>query len=287
LITPLQQDESLDEAGLERLVEHVVAGGVAGIFVLGSSGEGPSLSEQTKERVVRATVRFVRGRVPVLVGALAAGTRQTIDLAKRLVQQGGDAVVIVPPFYFAHTQDEIVAHVTAVAAEQDAPVIMYNIPQMVKTVIEPDTVGRLLQLPRGVGIKDSLGDMTRFQRLLEQRTQRRDFGVYQGAEGVVAVSVIRGADGVVLGLANVAPRLCCSLFDAARGGDLGQAWHLQEQLMTLWQLHSHGQWLPCLKTALSHLGLCSPVTSAPFSLPGEQATAAILQDMRAAGVVAS
>lgn len=287
LITPLNPDESLDEAGLERLVEHVIAGGVSGIFVLGSSGEGPVLPAALEERVVRLVSEQARGRVTVVVGAYALGTGQAIEHARRLIAQGGDVAAVTAPYYFAHTQDEIVRHVSAVAQALDVPTMVYNIPQMVKTVIEPETVARLAEVPEIVGVKDSQGDMVRFQRLLPLQKAREGFSVLQGAEGVAAISLLRGASGVVLGLANVAPRLCCDIYDAARCGDVERAWALQERLMVLWKLHTHGQWLPCLKGAVSALGLCGPTASAPFEPLSEAQHAAIRQDVEAAGIAAT
>ena len=285
LITPLTPDESLDERGLEKLIEHVIAGGVSGIFILGSSGEGPALPDATKERLVRAVCAQAKGRVPVLVGEFGVGTRQTIDLARRLARCGGDAIVITAPFYFSQTQAEIVAYASAVARAQDVPTMVYNIPQMAKTIIEPDTIVQLARVPEIIAVKDSWGDLTRFQQTLAVKKTRADFGVYQGAEGVAALSIARGANGAVLGLANVAPKLCCDLYAAARNGDWARAWALQERLMVLWQLHTHGQWLPCLKMAVSQLGICGATTSAPFALLDADAIAAIRRDMQAAGVL--
>ncbi len=283
LITPLNPDESLDEKGLERLVEHVIKGGVAGIFLLGSSGEGPSLPLSVRERLVAATCAQVAGRVPVLVGVLGVSTVQTIEQAQRLTRCGGDAVVVTAPYYFAHTQDEIACHVTAVARAVPVPTMVYNIPQMVKTVIEPETLARLANLPEVIGVKDSHGDMVRFQETL--KLQCDGFSVYQGAEGLAALSITRGARGAVLGLANVAPGLCCDLVAAARDGDLARAWALQEQLMTLWRLHTHSQWLPCLKAAVSLLGICGPTASAPFRPLNEEQLAGVRRDLEAAGVL--
>ena len=157
--------------------------------------------------------------------------------------------------------------------------MLYNIPQMVKTILEPETVALLAESPNVVSIKDSWGDMTRFQRLVGIKKQRPDFGVYQGAEAVAALSIVRGANGCVLGLANVAPRLCNDIYAAARSGDLARAWALQEQLLALAKLYSHGTWLPCLKTALSVLGLCGR-TTAPFPALADDAAAAIRKDYR-------
>jgi len=217
--------------------------------------------------------------------AFGVGTRQTIDLAQRLTRRGGDAIVITAPFYFSQTQTEIAAYASAVARSQSIPTMVYNIPQMAKTVIEPDTVAQLARVPEIIAVKDSWGDMTRFQQTLAVKKTRADFGVYQGAEGVAALSIARGADGAVLGLANVAPKLCCDLYAAARRGDGERAWALQERLMVLWKIHTHGQWLPCLKMAVRQLGICSATAGAPFEPLGENAIAAIRRDMQAADVL--
>lgn len=283
LITPLRPDESLDEEGLERLVEHVIAGGVAGIFVLGSSGEGPSLPYPVKELLVRAVCRQVRGRVPVLVGVFGLGSTNTIEEARQLTRIGGDAIVLTAPFYFVHTQEEIANYIEAVACSQAVPTVIYNIPQMVKVVIEPSTLERLAENPKIIGVKDSHGDMVRFQETL--RLQRDGFAVFQGAEGLAALSVARGARGAVLGLANVAPQLCCELVSAAKAGDLPRAWALQERLMILWRLHTHGPWLPCLKAAVSLLGICGPKAGFPFQTLSEEQIAAIRRDLETAGVL--
>jgi 4-hydroxy-tetrahydrodipicolinate synthase len=283
LITPLRPDESLDETGLERLVEHVISGGVSGLFVLGSSGEGPTLPLSIKERLVRAVSQQAKGRVLVLVGTFGVGTTRTIEEAAQLTRHGGDAIVVTAPYYFAHSQEEIAAHITAVAQSQSVPTIIYNIPQMVKTVIEPQTLGQLAQVSQIIGVKDSYGDMVRFQETL--KLQSESFSVFQGAEGVAALSIARGARGTVLGLANVAPKLCCDLLRAARSADLSPAWELQERLMTLWKLHTHGQWLPCLKAAVSLLGICGPTPAAPFRLLNKDAIVAIRHDLEAARVL--
>ena len=285
LITPLRSDESLDEPGLARLVEHVVTGGVSGIFLLGSSGEGAALPDSVKERLVHLVSQQCKGRAAVLVGAFAVGTRQTITVAERLLKQGGDIVVIPAPYYFAHPQSELADHITTVARAVSAPLMFYNIPQMAKTIIAPETAARIAQTPEVIGIKDSWGDMTLFQRELECKSSRPDWQVFQGAESVLALSIVRGANGGVVGLANVAPKLCCDLYAAAKSGDLARAWQLQERMTTLGKLHAHAQWLPCLKTAVSQLGICESHTAAPFAAPSAEAIAAIRRDMQIAGVL--
>ena len=279
LLTPLKPDESLDEAGLERLIEHVIEGGVAAIFVVGTSGEFPALAPAVKERLVRATSALVGGRVPVLAGVAEPGTRLAVSQAQRMAKLGIDCVVVTTPYYFLHSQEEVCHHFTALANAVNVPTILYNIPQTVQTIVETETVAELIQHPGIVGIKDSAGDMARFQEFLNLRRASSTFQVWQGAEAMAAVSVTRGADGAVLGLANVAPRLCHDLYQAARDGDNILAWALQDKLMKLMGIQMHRSFLAGLKTATSHLGLCERTVTAPFHPLDETQSAQVRQTL--------
>ncbi len=265
LITPLRKDESLDEVGLERLVAHVMAGGVNSIFVLGSCGEFPALEDSTRERLVQCVCQQTNGRVSVLAGIADTSTRRTIERGKRLARLGADGVVVTAPYYYAHTQEELIAHFSNIAHAVDAPVFLYNIPRMVNDSIEPETVHQLAQVPGIIGLKDSAENMIKFQQFLAVHATHPEFGVYQGAELLAAQSVALGADGVVMGLANVVPGLCLEVYNAARSGDFSQAWTVQKRLMELSAVHEQGSsWLAGLKAAVSALGLCGRTTIAPF-----------------------
>jgi len=285
LITPLHPDQTLDQEALCKLVDHVIAGGVAGLFALGSSGEGPTLPTPMREEVVRVVSKAAAGRLPVVAGVFALGTRAAVLQARRLAELGADGVAVTAPYYFTHTQEEIYSHISAVAKSIPIPTLVYNIPQMVQTVIEPSTLERLAELPELIGMKDSAGDMLRFQQYLA--LQHDGFSVYQGAESMTALSLMLGAHGAVLGLANVAPALCRGIYDAVKQDDKTEALRLQRQLLVLWKLHTHGQWLPCLKAAVNQLSICGPTPYAPF-IPVDAATAlAVREDMLAAHVLST
>ena len=193
LITPLNPDESLDEAGLERMVEYVIKGGVSGIFVLGSSGEFPGLSDTTKQRLVRAVKAQIGDRdVSLLVGIARAGTRHTLNEGRTLAPLGADAIVVTAPYYFWYSQAELIKHFFTIARGLDVPTVLYNIPSMVKMSLEPDTVARLAEEPSIIGLKDSAGDMTRFQKYIDIARQNSHFDICQGAEKTVADSVLAG-----------------------------------------------------------------------------------------------
>lgn len=285
LVTPLNEDESLDEQGLARVVEYVIAGGVSGIFVLGSSGELACLSETVKERLVQAVSAQVAGRALVLVGISHTSTQLALEQGKRLARLGGDAIVATAPYYYWYSQEEMARHFLTLARSLDRPLVLYNIPHLVKVTLAPETAARLADEPLIVGIKDSAGDMEAFRKFLDIRATHPKFSVTQGAEPVAAESVLLGSDGILLGLANVAPRLCRDIFDAAKAGDRPRAEALQEQLNHLFPINRYKSFLAGLKTSLHLLGLCQPVVSAPFEPLDEDQVASVRQRLVDVGLL--
>jgi len=271
LITPLSANGGIDEKGLAQLVEYVTEGGVSAIFLLGSCGEFPALTTEEKVQVVKLTKRYAQGCVPILAGVGETKTRRAIVLSEKIVEAGADTVVASAPFYYHYTQNELLSHFTTIARATEVPLLLYNIPQLVSHTLAPETVAHLAAVENIIGLKDSAGDMEVFQSYLNVKRDHPDFGIYQGAEPVAAVSLVRGADGVVLGLANVAPKLCVELYTAAREGRLSALWNLHDRLIRLRAVQDHKSWLTGLKTAVSLLGVCDPTVSAPFEpLTGEQ-----------------
>jgi len=275
LVTPFREDFSVDEEGLSRLVEHVIAGGVAAIFVLGSCGEFPVLDDEEKVRLVKLTARYIRGRVPLLAGVGEPSTRRSLSLAQRLLDAGAEVIVALAPFYYLYTQEELYRHFITIARALKAPVMVYNIPQTTKHSVSPQLLKRLLEESNIVGLKDSAGNMTTFQEYLSVAQSRPDFSVYQGAEPLAALSLVRGATGVVLGLANLAPRLCTDLYEAAQKGEFEKLWRLHESLMELFSIQQHKSWLAGLKMGAGLLGLCCPYVSEPFEPLSEEQVKAV------------
>jgi 2-dehydro-3-deoxy-D-pentonate aldolase len=297
LVTPLRPDQSLDEAGLGRLIEHVLEGGARGLFLLGSTGEFALLDREARLQLIRAARGAVRGRAPVLVGISEPGTRAAIEFGQRAVELGAEAVVAAAPFYYNHSQDDLVSHFSSIAREVPAPLVLYNIPRNVKVSLAAETVRRLIEIPNIIGLKDSSGDMAQFQSYLELRSGRPDFSVMQGGELVAALSLVRGADGLVLGPSNVAPRLCHDLITAARAGETERAWRLQARLGELITIHKYKSGPAGIKAACHLMGLCGPTVAPPFEGLSEAQTAQVRQtliglglltaDLRAVGLTVS
>jgi 4-hydroxy-tetrahydrodipicolinate synthase len=236
------------------LVEHILGGGGAGLFVLGGCGEGAWLTPEQRSGVVAAAVAAAAGRAPVLAGVMLPATGPAAEAARRAAAAGADAIVAGSPYYFQVDAGAQRRHVEALLDATDLPVLLYNIPPSTHHVLTPETVAALAADPRVLGIKDSAGDLEAFAGFVAVKERRPDFRVLQGSERVMADSLLRGGDGLVPGLGNVAPALFVALLDAVRRGDEPGVRRLQEQIDDLGTLHAVGHWLPALKSACARLG---------------------------------
>ncbi|NNJ24382.1 dihydrodipicolinate synthase family protein [Alienimonas chondri] len=296
LVTPLRPSEKgpdeLDRDGLERLIAHVVAGGVHGLFALGSSGEGPSLSHRLQRDVVSAACESVAAggrRVPLLIGVTDTSAEESIALARHAADCGADAVVLAPPYYFPAGQTELRQYVERLVQEIPLPVMLYNMPALTKVVFEIDTVEALSQLDPIVGVKDSGGDLDYFARLVELKKRLRpDWSVLIGPESKLAESLRLGGDGGVCGGANVFPKLFVALYIAAVAGDDAAVARLQQQVERLGAMYDIGKYasrhIKAIKSALSLRGICGDALAEPFNkfLPPERAkVAAVLETIDA------
>lgn len=268
MITPLRSAEELHVDGLERLIEHLIGGGVAGLFVLGTTGEGPALSPPLQRELVERTCQWVRGRVPVLVGVTDTSLAEASDLSKFAADAGADAVVTAGPFYLPVSQAELVRYVTRLAERMPLPVFVYNMPGLTKNWFDAESLRALADHPQIVGVKDSSADLIYFQRILQVARQRPDWTVLIGPEELTLHAVLEGAHGGVNGGANVHPRLYAELVEVALAGDWARARQLHQQVLRFAQNvytlgRSRASIVQGLKAALAWLGICDDALAEP------------------------
>ena len=256
MITPLTENRKLDVDGLSRLLNHLEQGGVSGVFVMGSSGEGPWLTADMQAALIRETRKQVGDRLYVLAGALEPSTDRTLETISRHADSGADAVVITSPYYFGAGASEQIKHIETLVTQSPIPVMLYNIPPTTHNPIAPQTVAQVTGLDNLLGIKDSAGDWDNFLALLKLRSEHPEFVVFQGAEKLAAKSMLAGADGIVPGLGNLVPEWFVKIVTCVTSGDNDQAQEIQQNINDLWKLHTYDYWLVCLKYAgsLSRFG---------------------------------
>lgn len=270
MITPLMERDTLDCEGLERLIERMIDGGVAGIFALGTTGEAPSLSYRLRREVIEETCRIVDGRIPVLVGITDTSLVESAHLARHAADSGVEAVVTSAPFYFPAGQPELREYIEQLLPELPLPLMLYNMPLLTKTSFSGDLVTWAMEQDSIVGLKDSSGDLVYFrkmQRLAEER--RPDWSLLVGPEELLAETVLLGGHGGVNGGANLHPQLYVDLYEAAAAGDLEKSRELSCRVLALSQsLYTVGQHgsaiIKGIKCALSILGVCDDFMAAPF-----------------------
>ncbi len=269
LVTPLERRDVLDVAGAARLIEHVLQGGVHGVFILGTTGEAPSLGYRLRGEMIRVTCQVVARRRPVLVGITDTSIVECLKVAEIAAQAGADAVVLSTPYYFPAGQTELMRYIRQIAEELPLPLILYNMPSLTKVWFDVETISQLADLPKIIGVKDSSGDLDYFRRLLQLKTRRPDWSIMMGPEHLLIESLRMGGDGGVNGGANVFPGLFVDCYDAWREGDLEKAEKLLAEIVAFQEIYTVGKYasryIKATKSALSLMGVCSDQLAEPFN----------------------
>lgn len=265
MVTPLDQDLNLDQEGLGRLVEHLIAGGVHGIFLLGTTGEAPNLPYDVRFAVIEQTCKLAGTRVPVIVGITDTSHKDAIRMAAKSYESGALAVVAAPPYYFQVSQADLLNYFKRLALESPLPLFLYNAPLNTHHLIEVDTVIQLAAESNVAGLKDSGLNMGYFHAVREGVRDRADFSLLVGPDDLLAEAVLLGAHGGMAGGSNVWPRLFVALYEAAASGDMSRVVALQQHAMRFdIAVYRSANPLRGLKCALSVLGICSTDMTPPL-----------------------
>lgn len=281
LVTPMSAPGEPSAAAAYDLLEALARAGARSLMLFGSNGEGPLLTQASMPEFaagVAARWRELTGDGPVLVNVTAAGTAEALERAAAVRLAEPDAVVVSPPIYYRHRDDEVVAHFAAFAGI-GVPVVAYNVPSY-SVPMTPAVLDEVLAMPHVVGIKDSSGDLALLGHVVAADRRRPDVGVSQGSETQLVAGLEAGADGIVPGIANLAPVLCAELYDAFRSGRMAAADAAQETADRVVALHTVRRGVPAVKAALAARGLCPPHVAAPF-VPVNPAERAGLLDLLA------
>jgi dihydrodipicolinate synthase/N-acetylneuraminate lyase len=269
MLTPLSDPDALDAAALERLIEHLIRGGVSGIFILGSTGEAPGLSYRLRREVIDRACSIVHGRLPILVGINDTSSVESLALAEHSAGAGASALVLSPPYYYSLSQSLFLGYLERFVPKLPLPLYLYNMPTYTKLSIAPETVRAAAELPNLYGLKDSSGDRAYFSAVQKAVAGKPEFALLGGVEEVLADFVSLGAHGGVCGGSNLEPELYVRICNAAARGDRLTVEALQERIMRIssgvYRVGEPGSsYLRGLKCAASLLGLCSTVMAEPY-----------------------
>ena len=270
VLTPLLDRDTLDADAFERLLEHLIGGGASALFILGSTGEAPSLSYRLRREVMDRTRSVAGDRIPILVGITDTSFVESLACAEYAAKTGASAVVISSPYYYTLSQAAFLGYLERLTPLLPLPLYLYNMPGLTKLAIAPDTLKAAAAIPGIYGLKDSSGDRVYFQRCRQAVADRPDFALLGGVEEILAELVAEeGAHGGVCGGANLYPRLYVDLYEAASRGDRATAERLQPIVMAvsagIYRIGDPGSsYLRGLKTAMSVLGIGNGVMAEPY-----------------------
>jgi 4-hydroxy-tetrahydrodipicolinate synthase len=263
--TPLLGDESVDAAGLTRLIEYLVAAKVNGILANGSMGGFAFLTDDEQIRSIAVSVAAVNGRVPVIGGLGETGTRRAVAKARAIAREGVDAISILPPFYFLAEQRHLLEWFGEIAASVDLPVFLYDNPALTKNPLQIATVCELVsRVPNVAGIKVSNQDMVNLQALMSALEGGRRISVLTGSEHLALAGLQIGCDGCVGGSYNISPHIAVGLYTAFLKGDLARAKKLQQDLIAVWSIFLRGAVWGGFDEALRYLGIAETATAMPY-----------------------
>ena len=284
LATPLQEDGSVDYAGLRRLIDWHIAEGTDCICVVGTTGESPTVDVDEHQEIICTAVEQAAGRVPIMAGCGANSTAEAIHLARYAKQVGANYQLQVVPYYNKPTQEGLYQHFKAVHdAVEGLPMLLYNVPGRTVADMQAATALRLAQLPGVVGIKEATGNIERALWLL--RDAPEGFGVYSGDDLSAVALMLCGGKGCVSVTANVAPRQMHELCQAAVAGEREKALEINARLMPLHKaLFVEANPIP-LKWALSRLGRANAMVRLPLTVLSESQRPAVEQAMKDAGIL--
>ena len=283
LVTPMDDDDGVDESALRRLVDFHVAAGSDGIVSVGTSGESATLDIDEQIAVIGGTVAAADGRIPVIAGSGANATSEAIELTKRAAELGVVACLLVVPYYNKPTQNGLYQHFKSIAEAVDIPQILYNVPGRTALDMTNDTIAKLSEIPNIIGVKDATGDIPRVGDL--RARCGADFAIYSGDDATTLALLKAGGDGCISVTANAAPVLMHEMCQAAIAGDFAAADRIDATLADLHAaLFVESNPIP-VKWAVARLGLASRGIRLPLTWLSAEYHARVEAAMRRANLL--
>lgn len=286
ILTPMNEDETINHAELRRQINRLISAGVHGIFPFGTNGEGYILSTDEKLAVLETCLDEVRGRVPVYAGTGCISTRDTVALSQKAAAMGVDVLSVITPSFAAASQEELYRHYAALAEKVDTPILLYNIPARTGNALQPATVERLSKVPGIIGVKDSSGSFDNILQYIE-RTRDSGFTVLSGNDSLILWTLLAGGKGGVAGCANVFPANMVAIYERFRANDIAGARLAQDAIRPFRNCFRFGNPNTVVKMAVNLLGHPVGPCRAPFNTLSDEGVTALkstLNELTAKGM---
>jgi 4-hydroxy-tetrahydrodipicolinate synthase len=281
----MQQGGALDLPALGRLIDFQIENGTAGIVIVGTTGESPTVSVEEHCRLIQAAIDHAAGRVPVIAGTGGNSTAEALELTRFAKRAGASACLSVVPYYNKPTQEGMYRHFRAIAESVDLPVLLYNVPSRTIADLATETVLRLAEIPGIAGIKDATSDLPRLVDLRNRLPAGRKFALYSGNDDTALPFMLLGGHGVISVSANVAPRAVAEMCAAALDNDVVTARAINARLANLHaRLFVEANPIP-VKWALAEMGLIHNELRLPLTPLSPRFHEAIRAELRATGCI--
>jgi len=286
IVTPMQPGGALDLAALARLIGFHIENGTAGIVIVGTTGESPTVDVDEHCRLIQAAIDHAAGRIPVIAGTGGNSTAEAIALTRFAKSAGAHACLSVVPYYNKPSQEGLYRHFSTIAETVDLPLILYNVPSRTVADLANDTILRLAAIPRVVGLKDATSDLPRAVDLRNRLPAGREFALYSGNDDTALPFMLLGGDGVISVTANVAPKLVSQMCAAALAGDVPTARRINARLANLnARLFVEANPIP-VKWALSEMRMIHNELRLPLTPLAERHHEPVRAALREAGCIA-
>ena len=291
IVTPLISNTELDIQGLKNLIDHLLAGGVHGIFLLGTTGEATNLEYSLRTEFINLACKFVDKKVPVVVGITDTCLQGSLEIANVAKAAGADAVVVSTPYYLPMSQGEFVYYLEQLVPQLPLPFLLYNMPGCTKLHMSLPTVRRAMELG-AIGIKDSSGNLPYLLSLIEEFKDSPEFAVIAGSEMFLPETIMKGGHGAVAGGANIFPSLFVELYEASVKGDLEKIEYFKGKMMeieeNIYNVGSYSsKYIKTIKSALSAMGICNDFVAMPFHQFDEVKSNRIKQNLKEMNILES
>ena len=269
VLTPFDENYSIDFDMFAKNTEAQIAAGVHGIILAGSLGEASVLSQEEKYLLLEKTLEIVGGRIPVILNLTENTTKDAVEFAQRAEQIGADGLMVLPPMRYRPDDREVVAYFKAIAQSTSLPILVYNNPVDYATYITLDMMAELLEEPTIQAVKESTRDLANVTRLKNRFGDR--LKVLGGVDTICLESLMVGADGLVAGLVDAFPYETMALYNLVKAGKYNKAVEIYRWFMPLLELDIHPKLIQYIKLAATYEGLSTPYTRAPrLPLIGEE-----------------
>ena len=287
-VTAFKSGGTVDLEGCSTVYRNLIDNGMDGILVLGSLGEFFALPMEKKKEIVKNAVKTVNGRVQLIIGTNCTVLDESIAFSRYALEQGADAVMVVPPYYFKMPDASVLHFYDQLAENVDGPIYLYNFPGVTGYDLKPEVIAKIaLKHENIIGLKDTLISMDHTRAVIRLIKEKRpDFEVFSGFDENFAHNLLSGGSGCIAGTSNFAPEVASGFVKAARGNDLAEMMKYQQKIDTLMAIYSIGeQFTPIVKKAMVLRGIIeSDQCAAPLLSATQEETEKIRQLLERAGL---